>query len=819
MSILSETTQSSQDGDVRKPPDFSKERGITPETQALFNVRVNGTGWLWETRCLSGNPATRWKSFYSTREEAPENEQAHWTKYLWHPEKPADAKYFYPPKLILKTAVDQCDGVLFIVGGEVAAMSMFDAGYRNVISFFGDTNIPHSLVSDLRACGVTTVRMIPDRDESGLQCVINVRDDLKDSGITFTAFQLPYNLEAKHGKDVNDFWIMLGMDNVKFMDRLDLLNEWTLPKQQPIVIPQIDLSIYGDSELPEMFIADIERALNVYPYFNSEGWSKRNVLCPFHSEEHPSATWNHQKAILRCHAGCSKSYLAKEVGEFHGLRLSEYFREASTLELVKNLPTVQVDNPPPIVLSKTPERRFSPPLSDIAQLNTDQLAEAEKGRAWLDEYIKWAKDAGPLSPEIFYEALGLWTLSIAATRRMKVSIGGENIFPNLYVFIVATTTVYRKSTALHLANEIIEKSNLEFLKMPERATPEAMFEYLAGKTPTNFGDMTDTDQQHWAMGRTFAAQRAIMEDEASGLLSEMKKDYMSGLSELLLKGYDGQGILRKLLKSQGQITIREMCLSFLGATTPIEWGRRMTNEEKQNGFVARFAIITPENAPIYMDSIEDVPLPYRVINKIRNMFINVLPWDKSLIGQDGNPRALPKDESVVPPPITNVQLAPEAMAQISKYRKAVGFSMLKSVGGEVEEDKASSYARLGTMMIKVGMLLAAIEAESPVIRIEARHAYAAQQICERWRESLHRLDEHVNASRRTNIDDKVLAFIKAGGEVGVTARDIQRACNLETPVRENNIKLLLDAGAIEIFKRETKGRPAICYRVIADKVS
>ncbi len=802
-------------------PDFAKDRGLTSMTLEKFNVRQNGSGWLWDTKCLNGGKATRWKSFYSTRENAPETEQGTWKKYTWYPDKPEDAKYFYPPDESLKSAVDNADGMLYIVGGEVAAMSMFDAGVMNVTCFFGDTNIPHTLVEDFKRIGVTEVRMIPDRDESGQQCAINTRDELKDSGIKFTAYQLPYALEKKHGSDVNDYWLKMGTVAVDFMNRIEALPEWVLPEPQPKPTYNYDTSGFADTDLPTSFIADIERSLDIYPHYNSEGWSRRNICCPFHDDVHASATWNHTKAILRCHAGCGKSYLAKEVGELLGMRIADYFRNAPTLELVKDLPVVKMpDAPPaPIIVSKQLERRYSPALTEDAQLSPEQIAEGEKGRKWLDEYVKWAKEGGPLSPEIFYEALGLWTLSIASTRRMKVVIGSENIFPNLYVFIVATTTVYRKSTALHLANEVIEKSHLEFLKMPERATPEAMFEYLAGKTPSNFGDMTDVDQQHWAMGRTFASQRAIMEDEASGLLSEMKKDYMSGLSELLLKGYDGQGTLRKLLKSQGQITIRDMCLSFLGATTPIEWGRRMTNEEKQNGFVARFAIITPENAPIYMEAMDEVPLPYHVIQKLRHMFIKVLPWEKSLIGQDGNPRALPKDEPVAPPPITTVQLAPEALNQIRKYRKALSFSMLKSVGGEVDEDKSGSYARLGTMMIKVAMLLAAIESEVPTIRIEPRHAYAAQQICERWRESLHRLDVHVDASRRTNVDDKVLAFIKAGGELGVTARDIQRACNIETAAREQNIKLLIDSGAIEMFQRQGKGRPAICYRFVSDKAS
>jgi len=797
-------------------PDFGKQRGLSDKTLSLFNLRVNGTGWLWDTRRSNGGIASRWKSFYSTKDAAPDTEQKGWKKYAWYPEKPADANYFYPPSKSLIEAIDQNTGVLWVVGGEVAMMTMMEAGWSNVTAFFGDTNVPETLVTDLKKMNVRTVKLVPDRDESGLAYAIHIRDLLVDSGITLMVYALPYPVTPKHGKDTNDLWIEKGCDRMEFTTTIYNLPEWSLPAPQPPPVYDYDVSNYPDSELPPSFVSDIERMLDVYPVYNSDGWSRRNVTCPFHDDVHASATWNHTKAILRCHAGCRKSYLAKDVGALFGLELKHYYDSAPLIETARNIPTVKVTDEPPLEIVK-PTQRHSPPLSEAARLSDDQILEAQKGRVWLDQYVKWAKQAGPLSPDIFYEALGLWTLSMAATRRMKVTIGAENIFPNLYVFIVATTTVYRKSTALHLANDVIEKSNLEFLKMPERSTPEAMFEYLAGKTPANFESMSELDSQHWAMGRTFAAQRAIMEDEASGLLSEMKKDYMAGLSELLLKGYDGQGTLRKLLKSQGQITIRDMCLTFLGATTPVEWARRMTNEERQNGFVARFAIITPETPPVYMETQEETPVPYQLIQRLRHLFTKILPWDAKLIGADGNPRALGRGAEITPPPVTNVTLAPEAIQQITKYRKAVGFTMLKGAGGEVDEDKASSYARLGTMMVKVAMLLAAIEADSPAIRIEPRHAYAAQLICERWRESLHRLDEHVNASKRTNIDEKVFAFIKASGELGVTARDIQRSCNLETQAREQNLKLLLDAGMIEMFKREGKGRPAICYRVQSDK--
>lgn len=797
---------------AKQLPDLGKLRGLSPDTLKLFNVRNNATGWEYDTRTMDGGKATRWKSYSSQCPDGVDPEK--WSKYLWKPSKPDSAKYFYPPDLNLLEALEDSNA-LYIVGGEIAAMSMFEAGYRSITCMFGDNNIPDTLADDLKAWGVNLVYLIPDRDQSGLKWAMSIRDRLLDSlDIELIVYALPYPIEEKHGKDVNDYWLEVN-DKLEFQVKIDQLDEWKLPEPEPRQAP-IPSAFPHDEDIPELLKSEIRRQLGVTERYNAGGWSRKNVVCPFHDDQKPSATWNDEKCILHCHAGCGRDYLVKDLCEKFGLDMKDYYKSAPTAQLKKNLPVITVKSP--LEFPAQPQvYRHAPPLSDFAQLNDEQFNKAQQGRGWLNEYVKWAKESAPLSPDIFYEAMGMWTLALASARRMKVQIGGENIFPNLYIFIVAPTTVYRKSTALNLATRILEQTHLDSLLLPERSTPEALFEYLAGRTPHNHDSLSEQERTYWAMGRTFAAQRAIMEDEASGLLSEMKKDYMSGLSELLLKGYDGQGTLRKLLKSQGLMTVRDMCLSFLGATTPIEWSRRMGQEERQNGFVARFAIITPENPPTYQDACEDVSPPTTIVERLRHMFTRVLSWDERCYGQDGKLRALPMEAEITTPPLTTLSIAPEAFEQFNRYRRAMSYTMLKAagVGGDVEEEKSGSYARLGTAMIKVAMLLAAIDSERSPIRIEPQHAYAAQLLCERWRESLHRLDAHVAESKYNNVDEKVLKFIRTSGEIGVTSRDIQRGCNLSSEDTQRQVKTLMDAGQVDMFQRkpEGRGRPAICYKV------
>ncbi len=262
-------------------PDLGLRRGISKATQDLFRVSPNGTGWLWETKTLDGKTAMRWKSYYSQREQVPEGERKTWKKYAWYPERPIGADYFCAPTISLTNEIEVSFGVEWHVGGEIAAMTMIEVGKRNATCFFGDTNIPDTYLEDLRARGTICLKLIPDRDEAGLKLACELRDRLKDSGIELHVFALPYPVTPKHGKDVNDLWKDCEFDREKFLVKLRDLELWTLPerKEDPYrVYPDVSL-IASDSELPADFIRDIERALEVYPMFNTNGWSKRNIHC------------------------------------------------------------------------------------------------------------------------------------------------------------------------------------------------------------------------------------------------------------------------------------------------------------------------------------------------------------------------------------------------------------------------------------------------------------------------------------------------------------------------------------------------------------
>lgn len=813
--------------------DFASARDIAPNVAALFNLRTEGDRWVYETGCMDGSTCKRSKSFFSV---APPNTPG-WKKYDWlgypgwkqgDPYKHPAALYFWPPARPLKDSIADSGGLLYMTGGDVATMSLLTAGVWHTTNTFGDTAIPPTFAADMKALGVRKLVLLPDRDNSGLKWAVRIRDLLIEAGPDFEleVRALPYPMKESHGADTNDWWIKLvdealtGDDpKATLREHLTLLKDWHLPEPERKTDANLE-AFLSPLELPADFLQAVERALGVEPRLTALGWARKPVRCPFHDDAHPSAYWNRFMGILRCHSACGKSYLAKETGERLGLRLADFLSATpripvattaggTTVSVLPKTEHVEPDSEPEPAAS--PALQLRPPLPKEAALDDAAMNLAASGRAWLGDYVRWASKAAPASPPIFHEAMGLWLLASASTRRLRLSVGGEDIYPNLYVLIVAKTSLYRKTTAMKQVRRMLEAAGLAALRLPEDATPEALFDELCGVKPSNFEAMPDAQRNDWLKGRAVAAQRTIMKDEASSIFANMRKDYMQGLAELLLQGYDpDSGRTQKLLKGRGLITLNDLCLSFLGATTPVMMAKYMTNEEVENGFVARFAIVTPEGPPVYSDSSEPVGVPQYLIDRLRAVFLDVLPWHGGR-----RPGGAQYTTEVVTPPAMQAQAEPLAMRRLLAYRKALGFTMLAN--DTVGEDKHASYSRLPTMAIKAALLLAMSETKpGDTVRVTEAHACAAIVIAERWRESLHRLDRDTARATHNRTEDKVLEYLRTAGQVGVPFRDIKRDCAIrDKRTLEDALTTLADAGLVESYKRlpPGPGRPAVCYRV------
>ncbi|HUV88180.1 MAG TPA: DUF3987 domain-containing protein [Anaerolineae bacterium] len=439
-----------------------------------------------------------------------------------------------------------------------------------------------------------------------------------------------------------------------------------------------------------------------------------------------------------------------------------------------------------------------PELPAVARLTAAHERAAGEADAWLAAYVDYSAAVSPRSPRAFHEVIGLWIAGLAIARRLHLPLGHGGIFPNLYALLLAPTTLFAKSTALRVGYRLVDLV-LPHLLLSADFTPESILDELAGIEPAGLQGQAAGIRELWQRGRNFAAQRGILLDEASGLFAGLRRDYMVGTAELLLKLYDCTPTFRRHTKGAGFVVVRNAALSFLGATTPVSLRQAQVAAAWVTGLWARFALVTPDGPPVYaLPEMGDVAPPPSLTGPLAHLAGELLPTSK-----------FPD-----PPESQAVAISDEAFGAYRHYDRAVAFDLLT---GDAQPDERlwGTYGRLPTHALKVALALAALDwasGDRDAPRIEIGHWARGQQVVEGWRASAHRcLHLLVDGADELGEEERVLRILRRAGERGHTAREVGQLTKTKRILIEPALELLARDGIVERFRPE--GARADRYRI------
>ncbi len=185
----------------------------------------------------------------------------------------------------------------------------------------------------------------------------------------------------------------------------------------------------------------------------------------------------------------------------------------------------------------------------------------------------WNKYAGGLTdaPREYIDALGLSLLSLAVGRT-PIRLSPNDCYPHLWVLIIGTSGISRKSSVMDLAKNVLPS---ESTILANQYTKESLVEELS-RTP----------------------QGVSFWDECGGLLKEYKnsRGYMSGVDDVLCSLYSLKDKFVRHLKS-GTYTLENVCFNLVWATTPSKFFSNVELGDIGSGFLARFLIIAAEKDP------------------------------------------------------------------------------------------------------------------------------------------------------------------------------------------------------------------------------
>lgn len=482
-----------------------------------------------------------------------------------------------------------------------------------------------------------------------------------------------------------------------------------------------------------------------------------------------------------------------------------FLRKVLGQELLREVLAVDPNAPAPELPHRAADLNIVPDLPENARLSPEQMKQAQTVGTWLDDYLRWAGSAANETPLAFHLGAGLYLAAIAVGRRLYIQTPWrQQVFPNLYLMVVAVSTYYRKSAGLSLASEVARLA-IPHMLMPQPGSPENFMSMLGGVLPPNFSDIPQQDRARLEKGNRYAAQRGLLRDELSGLFKSMGRDYMAGLKELIMTLYDCPAYLDSNTNNKGLVVIRDAALSILGAATPAELATALSSADWFNGNLARFALLTPEPDYVERPAPKESQTPTDLANRL-NRLHEKLP-------EPPLPDALGEKKSS-----EAWSLSADIWSACHAYEQAL--RAMTAPNSSLDDRLRAIYGRLHVQAIKVATLLAALDwadgddaSQRP--KVTAAHWYRAQSITEDWRASAHRLLADLGENEEGRLEARVLGLLRTCGG-SATVRDIYRTLRSPRKTVLEALKALEDDGRVLRVQNaySGRGRPPEKYELI-----
>lgn len=445
--------------------------------------------------------------------------------------------------------------------------------------------------------------------------------------------------------------------------------------------------------------------------------------------------------------------------------------------------------PPPQESNESPN---CVPLPDSAYL-PEHLSDGAS--PWLDEYITFSRKWSPRAYEGFHEAVGLWILSTIAARRVMLPHGGRCYTP-LFIALTARTSLYSKSTTADIGTSVLAAAGLDWLLASDESTPQKFIQSMAGMLPANYGSMDFEEQEHVKRQLAFSGQRGWFYEEFGQHLAAMSRENgaMADFKGILRRLDDCKEKFSRETVTRGNETVYSPYIALLAGLTPadIKPYAKSGGAMWHDGFWARFAFITPPNDTPKLDRF---PKGTRTIPSTLVMPLRY--WHERL----GTPEltiSLDKEEKYQwqRGPLPERICSWDDDVYEAYYAYDVALRQLLQRTEYKHGDFDGNYARFPAKAIRIALILASLENGG---HIDIRHWARAQQITERWRQSLHNLYDQLNQSDQSEAEkteDKIIRVIQHLEQA--TVREVsQRVAGIDTANTRSKLEDLVQAGVIE----------------------
>lgn len=315
---------------------------------------------------------------------------------------------------------------------------------------------------------------------------------------------------------------------------------------------------------------------------------------------------------------------------------------------------------------------------DEPDLISDQeKRDVEADPCFVERYIDWAKKLGDAAPQ-YHQAGAFIALSSLLAGSIVLPTSFGHLVPNLWLMVLADTTLSRKTTAMNLVVDLINEID-ESLMMATDGSIEGLTTALS----TRPGKVS-----------------IFFRDEFTGLMEQMtKKDYMAGMPEFFTQLYDSRSVIRRLRKEE--VRVKDPRLIIFAGGIKSRMQHLVTYEHVTSGFLPRFIFVTAKTDP---NKVKPLGRPTEKNWGARDEILNELRDIHNCYRQQ-IPVTVGGKVTGVTDRVVEADLTDDAWARFNKLDQT-----LMQVGmdaGDFKDIITPLYARLGFSILKAAVLIAA----------------------------------------------------------------------------------------------------------------
>jgi len=426
-----------------------------------------------------------------------------------------------------------------------------------------------------------------------------------------------------------------------------------------------------------------------------------------------------------------------------------------------------------------PRPKGAPEISED-ELNCYSLPEGPKFECnlpkehFIQRFMTYGSDISDAYAEYWF-ASGLFALAVVADKKLKVSLKQGTVYPNLYISINGKSSLSRKSTVVDKTEAMLCQvlSELAPTLVPTEFSPEAFIEHLS-----------DYNHAPW------------VRDEAAGVLSLMKRDYMRGFKDTLMQLYDSKPFHRRLRTSQRkgartEFRVDDPYLNVLFATTDASLGANTEQNDTLTGFMARFLFFFPQGKKIKW-------LPLEEGTPVNSIFEEAVRGQLSGIA----------DKISRIPECTALHFSPDAAAYYTEWQRVREEEWTASGDGNAMQ----IYSRLAPAVTKLAMLFELGAPDFDVnrpIRQEFMEE-ACRLVDSYFMPTARAIYELVGANAEKNVIDRIIAYLKKHNGKA-TKKEIMRDIKIKSADFDEYLATMVESGMVEVkaVKRGGKGRDSL----------